>query len=214
MTQSEIELMSPTCRCGNPKTPKSKSCISCWKSYLRTPRRKPDDVVFIQNRERCRYIPLPKGKQAICSEADFAEFCQYNWQTSKGTRSSYFSVYRMINVNGRQTRVFMNRTVCPSEAGLDPFHRNGNRLDCSRNNLVLSTNVQAVHSAGKRPDNTSGYKGVFKVKEKGIWGGKWTSTIKYKTERFYLGVFPTAYEASLAYQRKATELVGEFAYSE
>lgn len=75
--------------------------------------------------------------------------------------------------------------------------RTNNRIENLRNvtqteNLLNTTRVPGV----------SGYVGVWKK------GKKFQAMIKHKQDRFYLGLFETAEEASLAYNKKKEELNG------
>jgi hypothetical protein len=59
-----------------------------------------------------------------------------------------------------------------------------------------------------RADNTSGYKGVTWHKNV----GKWHASVFKDGKRHYVGVFECKHEAARAYNLKAVELFGEFAF--
>ena len=54
-------------------------------------------------------------------------------------------------------------------------------------------------------ESKSGYRGVYPSS----YGSKWYSLIKAGPRRRYLGTFPTARSAALAYDRAADELHGD-----
>jgi len=115
-----------------------------------------------------------------------------------------------MKIQGQYLNLMMHQVVCFTGLGMEPDHRNGDSLDNSRNNLRPANLSQNRHNTGKRSNNTSGYKGVIKQLRNGKWNGKWIARIKNQQQLYYLGIFDDPYEASLAYQRKAIELVGEF----
>lgn len=82
--------------------------------------------------------------------------------------------------------------------------KNDNRVS----NLRESTRSQNYANSPKKVTNKSGYKGVFwnKVSQ------KWVSEISVNKVRYFLGYFKNKNEAALAYNGKAKELLGEFAF--
>jgi hypothetical protein len=60
---------------------------------------------------------------------------------------------------------------------------------------------------GKQKNNTSGYKGVY------LHHKKWMAQIKYKGKIMRFGVFEDIVDAAKAYDKKAKELFGEFAFT-
>jgi hypothetical protein len=61
---------------------------------------------------------------------------------------------------------------------------------------------------GPTANNTSGYKGVCWRKDR----CKWEVKLRYQRKCYYLGYFISKLEAALAYNKKALELAGEFAW--
>lgn len=77
-------------------------------------------------------------------------------------------------------------------------HKNGDRLDNSWKNLRAATRSQ--NNANNKRLRPHKYKGVTFQK------GKWKAQC-----RGHLGMFPSIEEAALAYDKKASEVFGEFA---
>jgi hypothetical protein len=77
-------------------------------------------------------------------------------------------------------------------------------LNCQKHNLRPASFKENVQNQRLRINNTSGYKGVTLQKDCGRWKAAIGASI-------YLGLFPTAKQAALAYDVKARELFGEFA---
>jgi len=85
-------------------------------------------------------------------------------------------------------------------------HINLNKLDNRWCNLREANNFESARNKAPCHHNRSGYKGVYSVKE------RWRASIKYNCRSINLGCFTTKEEAALAYNKKAIELFGEFAY--
>ncbi len=102
----------------------------------------------------------------------------------------------------------MHRAILNAPKGLLVDHIDGNGLNNRKSNLRLCTFAQNAHNSRPRRNSSSRYKGVcwHKVKK------KWTVSIYKGGKRTYLGYYDDEIEAALAYDRKATELFGEFAY--
>jgi hypothetical protein len=92
----------------------------------------------------------------------------------------------------------------------DIDHINHIRDDNRWTNLRDATGSQNQANQAKRKNNTSGYKGVsWNERDK-----RWRAQIKYMNKHIHIGHYTTAEEASEAYKKKATELNGEFSYTE
>lgn len=89
-----------------------------------------------------------------------------------------------------------------------PDHRNRNKLDNRRGNLRQATPLQNAVNQSLRKDNASGFKGVTWNKQV----GKWKAQIRDTGRRLFLGYFHDATDAARAYDAKARDLFGEFAF--
>jgi len=89
----------------------------------------------------------------------------------------------------------------------DIDHINGIRSDNSLSNLRLATRQQNSFNKGKHKKATSKYKGVYWNKQM----KKWKVQIGYNGKRFFLGYYKDEKKAAKIYNKKATELFGEFA---
>jgi hypothetical protein len=91
--------------------------------------------------------------------------------------------------------------------GMVVDHINGNGLNNRRSNMRNCTRAQ--NSANRRPKRgaASPYKGVFPRPD-----GKFEASICHDGRKQYLGRFENEIEAARAYDKKAKELHGEFAY--
>ena len=89
----------------------------------------------------------------------------------------------------------------------DIDHVNRTRSDNRLCNLRVATRSQNLGNMGRRPVNTSGYKGVTWHKR----AEKWLAQISVNRKNIYLGLFNCPIAAHAAYIAKARSLFGEFA---
>ena len=148
-------------------------------------------------------IPLTKGKYATVD-------AKYHKTLTAMASWCYQSPgYAAARVRGRL--LLMHRVIAALEWGpsaREVDHRDRNRLDNRVRNLRYATGSGNRMNTGPRCNNTSGYKGVFWHKG----ARKWMAQIKYEGAAHYLGLFASKHDAAKAYNRKAVELVGEFAW--
>ena len=83
-------------------------------------------------------------------------------------------------------------------------HINMNKADNRIENLRSAKPSENARNKSIRSDNTSGFKGVHKMKN------RWIARCKTEKERVYLGSFKTPEEAHSAYQQFAKANHGEF----
>ena len=88
--------------------------------------------------------------------------------------------------------------------GLEIDHIDGNRLNNAIDNLRVATTKQ--NSFNSKTYNALGLKGVSKS------GSKYRARIRFNNKCLHIGVFNTALDAAAAYNAKAIELFGEFAW--
>lgn len=118
------------------------------------------------------------------------------------------SQYRYIKVcNGEFAA---HRLAWKIDNGEDPKcyidHIDGNKLNNAISNLREASVNDNCCNIKLKINNTSGYTGVYYIKNK----NKWLSKINYKNLTHNLGLFDTPEEAAEAYRKKSLELHGEF----
>ena len=84
-------------------------------------------------------------------------------------------------------------------------HRDLDKSNNSIANLREATDSENQGNSPMRKNNTTGFKGVV------AHGKKFKSTIMVNRKRLHLGVFKTAEEAAIAYDKAAITHFGEFA---
>lgn len=150
-------------------------------------------------------LTLSKGKAtALVDDEDFAMLCHRTW-----TYSPLGYAYTRTTSNYKSTCFYLHRVIMGAKKGEIVDHINGDKLDNRRANLRVGTQRQNLANTGMSKNNTSGYKGVIRQKN------KWVAQIYYrlngKRNNIHLGTYETAKEAALAYDKKAIELHGNFA---
>jgi hypothetical protein len=120
------------------------------------------------------------------------------------------SEYPCTTIKGCRTLLRLHNFILNLQSNHEILgdHKNGNRLDCRKDNLRICSWSDNMCNVGKRKDNTSGYKGVYKSSNSSKWGAK----IQKDGVNYHLGFFTTPEEAAVVYNQKARELHGEFAY--
>jgi hypothetical protein len=120
-------------------------------------------------------------------------------------------VYNSVKLNNNQymTHVviwIMHNGDVPDNMCVD--HIDGNRYNNKIENLRLATHSENSRNRKISNINTTGYKGVYKRRN------KWVSIIGQNNKQLYLGAFNTPEEANEVYKKKAQELFGSFCRGE
>jgi hypothetical protein len=144
-------------------------------------------------------IPLLSDHgETLVDDKDFEWLNQWNWSWGKGG-------YAVRTFNSKPT-IYMHRLIlgCPPQMECD--HIDGNRLNNQRINLRICTHRQNSLNRAREYNNVSGYKGVYYCNGKYI-----QARIRNHDKDIYIGTFPDLISAAKAYDKKATELWGEYA---
>jgi len=150
-----------------------------------------------------RRIPLTQGRFALVDAEDFETVEPMSWHyTAQG--------YAGTNTGGRKHHrsVLMHRFLLDIH---DRFvyadHINHDTLDNRRSNLRVVTPGESMRNT-RSARGTSAYKGVHWHKG----AGKWRAMIQIDRKSRHIGYFDTETEAAAAYDEKARELFGEYAW--
>ena len=153
-----------------------------------------------------RLIRLTLGKFAIVDAEDFEEVNKFKWYAVE--EEGIFYAVKVTRIEGKRSTLRMHRFitgVTDPEIKVDHWDRNG--LNNTRPNLRTCTNQENTRNQ-VGSDKTSLLKGVFFDVER----GKWMAQIKVDGKSQYLGRFDNEIAAGEAYDLKASEVFGEFAY--
>jgi hypothetical protein len=165
-----------------------------------------------------KQIPLTQGKYAIVDDEDYPYLSRFNWNVASDG-SGHFVARRSIRTVNQKGEVKgdvylgMEGMIIPPKLYSSIQHLNKDTLDYRKENLFYESYSVKRHRADKQSGKTSSkYKGVCWNKN----SKNWTACIYQKRDgvlkRFGLGYFSDEKEAGLAYNKKARELYGEYAY--
>jgi len=132
--------------------------------------------------------------------ADYVKIGKTYWCTLPGRRGSQYL---------RTNKGLFHRFVTGAEKGQFVDHIDGDTFNNTRSNLRVVTMQQNNCNVRRVSGGTSKYRGVSKIA-----GQKkpWRVCLNSDKKNIYYGVFETEDEAALAYNEKAFELRGEYAY--
>lgn len=155
-------------------------------------------------------ISLTQNQFALVDDEDFDKLNQYKWYAKLG-RGTNFYAYRNVRVNGKYTLIAMHQEIMGTHGNklkkiID--HIDHDTLNNQKSNLRICDSSSNQWNYKIPSNNTSSYKGVhFHKKTK-----KYMARVSMRKKDYYLGLFETAIEAAKAYNAKALELHGEFAF--
>lgn len=116
--------------------------------------------------------------------------------------------YICVHINGRSYRahrlawLYMTGAMPPSNMDID--HINGIRTDNRFANLRLATRSENIANSKKYKSNSTGFKGVFKDKN------RWRVQMTVNGRKIGKGSYKTPEQAYEAYCKAAKEYFGEF----
>jgi len=149
-----------------------------------------------------KLIPLSQDRFAIVDDADYDELMKHRWHAVRyGARAVYAA--RKVRVDGKRTILLMHRAIMNPPDGMPVDHRDGEGLNCQRDNLRIVTHSENCMNRRRDARNTSGAAGVTLHKSTGKW--------KVSIRRKHLGYFESFEAAVAARQSAEREDFGEFA---
>jgi hypothetical protein len=144
-------------------------------------------------------IKLTQGFETVIDDEDLPLVSKHSWCANGQPNGA---VYARAKVDGKVIRLHTFLT-----GAKETDHWDGDTLNNRRSNLRPCTSSQNHANIGPNKKNTSGYKGVVFIERL----RKFRATIGRDRRKRFLGYFPTAEDAALAYNAAAQELFGEFA---
>lgn len=154
-------------------------------------------------------IPLTQGLFATVDDCDYDELAKHKWcahweGTTCYARRDDMSEWK----EGRRKVIRMHRHIMNAPSDMLVDHVNHDGLDNRRSNLRLCTKGQnGWNRKGPQKNSTTGYRGVFWHKG----ANKYMAQTRCEGKVIYIGLYPTAIEASRAFEATARKLFGEFA---
>ena len=139
---------------------------------------------------------------ALVSKEDYNRLKDIPWY-----KSAYgYAIKNFYRGDNKWEVVRMHREVIGAKDGQHVDHINGDKLDNRRSNLRIATPLQNNWNKGLTARNSSGYKGVSER------NGRYESYIRNRGILEHLGTYESKEDAAKAYNVKAEEYFGEFAW--
>jgi len=149
-------------------------------------------------------ISLTQGMFAIVDDEDYDHINSFRWFAHKERHGIYYA-YRNASIKNSYTR--MHRMILRARSNFEIDHINGNGLDNRRCNIRLCSHAENLRNQ-TRIHGKSKYKGVWWDKN----NNKWSCGLTFNYKQIWIGRFISEIEAAKAYDNKAKELFGDFAY--
>ncbi len=152
-------------------------------------------------------IQLTQGKVALVDAEDFERINAFSWFAQYNPGNGHWYSARDAKVDGKMKRIYMHAEIVKPAPGLFADHKDRNcTLDNRRSNLRIATKSQNAANRKLHSNNTTGFKGVVRA------GSRFIAQIMANGKQHFLGSFSDKADAARAYDKKAFELFGEFAY--
>lgn len=144
-------------------------------------------------------IKLTKGYYTEVDQTTYDLYGRQSWHYSHGYAAQ----------KNRSGVIYLHKLIIGDS--LDEVdHIDGDKLNNRRSNLRFATHSQNNMNKPRQSNNTTGFKGVHKLKST----GKYQAYIKKDGKRIHLGTYSTAQDAARAYVAVAEILFKEFKYKE
>lgn len=159
-------------------------------------------------------ILTKNGHCILIDDEDLKTLDKWTWHAAK-SKSTFYAHRTQYLGGGRKNikskLVSMHRILMNCPEGMQVDHIDGNGLNNQKSNLRICTNQQnnfnqKKQQSWKKKPTTSKYKGVT------LRNGIWLARIRFNNKLITIGNFHHEDEAALAYDAKAAQLFGEFAY--
>jgi len=133
------------------------------------------------------------------------------WYINKSYRREVFYVMRKTprGENGKQKTIHLHRFIMDAPKGKVVDHINGDGRDNRKENLRICTNTENSRNCNRPPQGKVSYHGVRHLS--GEKTKRYHVLIRFQGKKNSGGVFFTAEEAAVAYDKLAKEHHGEFA---
>lgn len=149
-------------------------------------------------------IPLTQGFHAIVDATDADRVLAMGKWSAYRNGHTVYARRDVRGVDGKRAAQYLH-TFLTGYTQTD--HINGDGLDNRRVNLREATHAENMRNRRRQVNNTSGFVGVSRHKQK----RKWEARLRVDGKKRHFGYFETAETAAHARDTAARELHGEFA---
>ncbi len=107
-----------------------------------------------------KQIPLSQGKFALVDDSDHPLLSEFRW-CYRGEKGKEGYAVRHAKVDGKDRLLYLHRSLMQPPPDHEVIFRNGDTLDCRRENLLVVTKKEArQHHLRARSNSQSGVKGI------------------------------------------------------
>lgn len=161
-----------------------------------------------------KQIKLTKDECAIVDDEDYPYLSNFKWHLSND-KSGYRYAGTGLYLENQTITVPMHYFLTKRTLGKCVVFKNKNSLDNRKENLIICSVSESKHQNRKykmRSDNRTG----LSSKHKGLtWNKKnkkWQVSIMKGRKRYYIGLFSDEVNGARAFNKRARELYGKYAY--
>jgi hypothetical protein len=148
------------------------------------------------------------GMVALVDDEEFERVNKYKWRLDINGKNKY--ALSNIYINNKKTTIRLHRFIFNLNKNIKCIdHINHNGLDCRKINLRVCSYSQNQGNRMPTIGCTSKFKGVYWDKSR----NKWLCEITPNKKKKHIGRFENEIDAAKAYDEKAREVYGEFAYT-
>ena len=140
-----------------------------------------------------------KGEKFYIDKEDYDVVSQYQWFV---TEHGYISA--------TSNHMYLHRLVMNFPENMQIDHKNGNRLDCRKQNLRICDNQRNSYNTALRKNNKSGIKGVYYSTS----NKSWNVQITYEGKVMHVGYFKNKIDAINKRLEIEKELFKDYSYYE
>lgn len=147
---------------------------------------------------------------ALVDDEDYERLIKYSWHIVRSYREYNYIATSVYNKEtGKHFGILMHRLIMDAQKGELVKFKDGNTFNCQRSNLLKGSAHQVAGGRRSNRNSTSRFKGVSYVKK----FKRWRAAIHDRAGKsIYLGNFVNEETAARAYDKKAREVFGPFAY--
>lgn len=152
--------------------------------------------------------------EIMVDDEDYERVKKYPWGVLKCISSDVLYV-KSRNVDSEKPRKYFS--IHRFIMGIDDpktfvDHKDGNGLNCQKENLRVATNRDNCRNRGKQKNNTTGFKGVIAIKGKNSFRASMYIREGNKRKLVFSKQFKSKEDAAKAWNEAARQYHGEFAY--
>lgn len=150
-------------------------------------------------------IALSNNKFVLIDDEDYDLVKNYRWVASKSLKKYYARTYffQDNNLDNKKSMLLQHLIIGKPPKDKRLSFKDGNSLNCQKNNLEFITRSEAAHNHYKKvnynKNTTEKFKGVIV---------SYSARIKFQNKIINLGSFSNELDAAKAYNTKAIELYG------